>query len=404
MPTSDYFPSPTETLAAIREYFLSLDADRTQFREWLAGEVDGGPNNDGYYPLTDLSTNEFLVPCPKLLEAQIETEVLANISGKMSKTFATWAALEAEVSNPKQLMLVVGDAGTHVDPLTTAVVPNSGFYKGTEIDGDWTQLFALPVGSAAVLDADDDEEMTADSAELLATQRATKAHVAAAVAPTIKVQGSIDCSTNPMFPAATQGQAYLVSEAGLIGGALGQYVDQNTMLIAKNDNAGGNLVTAGPDWYIFGLPIQPGPGIDVAVNEAGNLVIVSINEVELTSMVEAIAAPVPYLVPVGYADAPTGDEVLLVHVFSTAVDFADEFAGAYGYVDSNPGATFTFDVERNGILVGTVVISVAGVHSFNTVGAGVISFVAGDVMVIRAQASVDATIANGGFTLPGTRL
>lgn len=404
MPTSDYFPSPTETLAAIREYFLSLDADRVQFREWLAGEVDGGPNDDGYYPLTDLNDTEFLVPCPKLLQDQIETEVLASISGKMTKVYATWAALEAETSNPKQIMLVLGDAGTHVDPFTTAEVPNSGFYKGTEAGGEWTFLFPLPIGSAAALDVDDDEEMAADSAYLIATQRATKAHVAAAVAPTVKIIGALDCSTDPMFPVATEGQAYLVSVAGLIGGALGRYVDQNCILICKNDSAGGNYVTASPDWYVFGLPFYAGTGINVELNEPENMLIISIDEAELGVLVEAIAAPPPYLVPVGFADAPIGDEVMLVHVFATDVDFADEFAGAYGSVINNPDDTYVFDIEKNGVLVGTVVISDTGVYAFNTVGVGVIHFVAGDVMVVRAQSAVDAAIANGGFTLPGVRV
>lgn len=281
MSIADSTPSPVATLEAIRNYFNQLDADRVQFREWLSGEIDGGPNNDGYYPLTDLSGFEFLVPCPRLLESQIEAEVVANIGGKMSKAYTTWAALEATASNPLQLALVHGDTGTHIDPVTTAEVPNSGIYTGTPTDGEWAYIMPIPTGSAAFLDIDDDPEMAADSDELIPTQKAVKAHVAEAVVDAIKIKGLIDCSTNPMFPAANKGDTYVVSEPGLIGGEFGRFVGQGTLIIANQVTVGGNLATAGTHFFVLGMPLIAGTGISITSNEAGNMATIEIDFAEI---------------------------------------------------------------------------------------------------------------------------
>lgn len=71
------------------------------------------------------------------------------------------------------------------------------------------------------------------------------------ISDAIDVQGDIDCSTNPNYPAASKGHAYYVIAAGKIGGALGEDVNVGDLIVAKNANAGGDQATVGADWFIL---------------------------------------------------------------------------------------------------------------------------------------------------------
>lgn len=65
-------------------------------------------------------------------------------------------------------------------------------------------------------------------------------------------KGAIDCSGNPNYPAADIGHVYLVSAAGLIGGAAGPAVEVSDMLICHVDSsASGDHATVGANWSIL---------------------------------------------------------------------------------------------------------------------------------------------------------
>lgn len=84
------------------------------------------------------------------------------------------------------------------------------------------------------------------------TQIATTAFVqqelAAAVTGLLEFKGSTDCSSNPNYPAALKGDAYVVSVAGKIGGASGTSVEVGDWYIATADNAGGTEASVGTSW------------------------------------------------------------------------------------------------------------------------------------------------------------
>lgn len=63
-------------------------------------------------------------------------------------------------------------------------------------------------------------------------------------------RGSIDCSANPNYPAASQGDFYVVSVAGKIGGASGISVTAGDNAYAIADNAGGTQAAVGADWTV----------------------------------------------------------------------------------------------------------------------------------------------------------
>lgn len=114
----------------------------------------------------------------------------------------------------------------------------------------------------------------------------------------------------------------------------------------------------------------------------------------------AASAGAIYRVGFFFTNAPSSSEILLLHTFSDAMTFADDFAGSLADVGTNPAATFTLDVQKNGASVGSIAISTGGVFTFTTTG-GSVSFAAGDQIKIVGPAT-PGTAANVSITLKGT--
>ena len=106
-------------------------------------------------------------------------------------------------------------------------------------------------GTAGVLDLDTDTTLAANSDTRLATQKAVKAYVDLAVTGLLDFKGATDASSNPNYPAASKGDAYVVSVAGKVGGASGKSVDVGDMYLATADNAGGTEASVGTSWVVL---------------------------------------------------------------------------------------------------------------------------------------------------------
>lgn len=63
-------PSHSELTNKIATLLQAKQTADNQFRDWLGGAPNGGPNGDGSYPLTDSSGFTRLVPTPALIAAQ----------------------------------------------------------------------------------------------------------------------------------------------------------------------------------------------------------------------------------------------------------------------------------------------------------------------------------------------
>lgn len=83
------------------------------------------------------------------------------------------------------------------------------------------------------------------------TDAATKGYVDTAVTGLLDFKGTTNASTNPNYPAAVIGDAYLVSVAGRIGGASGKIVEVGDMYVAIADNAGGTEASVGTSWTVL---------------------------------------------------------------------------------------------------------------------------------------------------------
>lgn len=93
----------------------------------------------------------------------------------------------------------------------------------------------------------------------------------------LKFKGSQDCSGNPNYPAASAGDAYIVSVAGKIGGASGTTVEAGDLYTASADNAGGTQASVGTSWVVTQANVVLGTGVAtalaIAVGSAGAIVV-----------------------------------------------------------------------------------------------------------------------------------
>lgn len=110
----------------------------------------------------------------------------------------------------------------------------------------------------------------------------------------------------------------------------------------------------------------------------------------------------PYVVGAMYNGAPSASLVVARHVFALAVDFVTDLVGSQGFADTVATADTDFDVQKNGVSVGTVTFG-TGSASATFALAGGASFAAGDVLTIVAPASPDSTLADITFSLLGVR-
>jgi len=104
----------------------------------------------------------------------------------------------------------------------------------------------------------------------VATTEFVTTAVAAAIVGGLKYIGVIDCSANPNYPAASQGELYVVSVAGKIGGSAGVVVQSGDFILCNTDNAGGTQASVGADFNVVqgNIDINALAGVGLAVNGA----------------------------------------------------------------------------------------------------------------------------------------
>jgi hypothetical protein len=189
---------------------------------WIADEIGFTPT--GNIAATDVSG--------ALAELDTEKQPLA----------ANLTAIGALVSAADKLPYFTGSG-------TAAVTTFTAAGRALIDDADAAaQRITLGLGTVATLASDTDTTLAANSDARVATQKATKAYVDAAVTGLLDFKGSTDCSANPNYPAALKGDAYVVSVAGKIGGAAGLSVDVGDVYLAIADNAGGTQAAVGASW------------------------------------------------------------------------------------------------------------------------------------------------------------
>ena len=110
----------------------------------------------------------------------------------------------------------------------------------------------------------------------------------------------------------------------------------------------------------------------------------------------------PYDIGSTYNGAPTASVVLLRIPFVRKVVFPAGLHGSRGMLGVAATAQTDFDIKKNGSSFGTMRFAVSGATA-TFIAASQTTFSSGDVLTVTAPASPDATAADIGFCLTGTR-
>lgn len=110
----------------------------------------------------------------------------------------------------------------------------------------------------------------------------------------------------------------------------------------------------------------------------------------------------PYVVGVTFPGVPANNQLMILHKFPVAVTFPTSLTGSQGVAVTAATAQTDFDVQKNGSSVGTVRWAASGT-SASFISASGASYAAGDVMKVLGPATADATLADIGISLLGTR-
>jgi collagen type VII alpha len=105
------------------------------------------------------------------------------------------------------------------------------------------------------------------------------------------------------------------------------------------------------------------------------------------------------------AGKPSAGQLIMIYTVEATENFPANFAtpNSYGTCGVNPTSTALYTVYKNGVSVGTISISTLGVFTFATTSGAAFTVNAGDRLTMIAPGTQDATLADVGITLVGTR-
>ncbi|MEA3242332.1 MAG: hypothetical protein U9Q19_02690 [Pseudomonadota bacterium] len=110
----------------------------------------------------------------------------------------------------------------------------------------------------------------------------------------------------------------------------------------------------------------------------------------------------PYFVSGFLPGKPAVSAISLVHVFAVATSFPSGLTGSQATGEAAATAQTDFDVQKNGVSVGTIRFAAAGTTA-TFIMASTTAFAIGDKMQIIAPGTQDATLSDVAITLNGTR-
>lgn len=112
--------------------------------------------------------------------------------------------------------------------------------------------------------------------------------------------------------------------------------------------------------------------------------------------------PPPYDVGAMVTGVPDADAVCLRYKFPREVTFAAGLSPSQGVADVVATADADFDIQQNGVSVGTMTFAAASTAATFDMTSETV-FDVGDVLTVIAPSSPDATLADVSFVLAGTR-
>jgi hypothetical protein len=111
------------------------------------------------------------------------------------------------------------------------------------------------------------------------------------------------------------------------------------------------------------------------------------------------AAVTTYDIGVFFPGPVSNNQLLLLLPVERQVNFAVNMVPSVSACGTNPTASVTLTLNRNGSSIGTLIVNTSGVGTFAT---SATTFNAGDVLTIVGPVTADTTYADVGITLSGT--
>lgn len=154
----------------------------------------------------------------------------------------------------------------------------------------------------------------------------------------MKYKGVIDCSTNPNYPAAAQGEVYIVSVSGKIGGSSGIDVEIGDMLLCKADSLSGDQALVGQNWDILQV------NINGAVTSEDTSTVVNNIVVEAGTTGKTIKQSLASIDTFGSINIPSGQKFKINNV-----NLAPSDIGAEPSFSKNTAFNVNFETDTNNI-------------------------------------------------------
>lgn len=199
----------------------------------------------------------------------VETGIEGNPSGVTMPTAAT-AANELIVSNGanREVKTYTTDGLIKIaSGAVTAAVAGTDYVTGDSTNTFTNKTFdangtgnsisnieTADLAAAAYNDSDNTLGGATPSATTLVSEEMISQFVANSIttADVLRLVGELDASTNPNYPAADNGHAYVITVAGKVGGASGVDVEVGDMIVCKTDGtASGDQATVGSEWFVL---------------------------------------------------------------------------------------------------------------------------------------------------------
>lgn len=230
----DAFDQDNMTDGTTNKNYTATEKTKLAGIEALADVTDGGNVGAAIHGATGKTT-------------PVDADELALIDSAASNVLKklTWSNLKATLKT--YFDSIYQAAGAYITASSTDTLTNKTF----DANGTGNSISNLETADFAANVIDTDGTLAANSDTRIATQKAVKTAIATAVTGLLEFKGSTDASGNPNYPAASKGDAYVVSVAGKIGGASGKSVDIGDMYIATADNAGGTEASVGTSWTVL---------------------------------------------------------------------------------------------------------------------------------------------------------
>lgn len=151
---------------------------------------------------------------------------------------------------------------------------------------------------------------------------------------------------------------------------------------------------------LWPVVVKGATGATVTIGPLGGALLYS-DGVDINALFTFDASGTPVDLGGFWRDVLTNACIVMTYKFARSVSIAVDAAGSQASCGTNPTATATLDIKKNGSNIGTLEFSTGGVPTW-TLGGGA-TFVAGDELSIVGQVSADATLADVSVTVVGYR-